>query len=310
MRAAGKTGYPPFPQIGPDKFRKETMSTSASQPKPPKGAGRKTWAAALGYLSRGFSVIPIQLHAKRPLFHWREFRERRASTQEVREWFEKWPDANLAIVTGTLSGVVVLDVDARRGGPQNLLRLERAHGRLPPTMEVVTGGNGRHLYFAHPGRPLPEKTAVEAGIALLGDGGYAVAPPSIHPSGNPYRWRPAHSPEEVSIAAVPDWLMQEAAGAITVPSHPSSDWQRLVREGVADGERGAILASLGAHLLGQGVDPHVALDLLLCWNAAHCRPPLPEEEVRRIVEKVGRLRARPETGMHPHWPRPFTQIVA
>lgn len=289
--------------------RKETLSTDASQPKLPRATGSTTWAATLDYLSRGFSVIPIQLRAKRPLFHWREFRERRASAEEIREWFEKWPDANLAIVTGALSGVVVLDVDARRGGPQNLLRLERSHARLPPTLEAVTGSNGRYLYLAHPGRPLAEKTAIESGVDLLGDGGYAVAPPSIHPSGTPYLWRPAHSPAEIPIAAMPEWLVKAAAGSITVPVSPSSDWDRLAREGIAEGERRAIIASLGAHLFDQGVEPHVALDLLLCWSAVRCHPPLPKAEVEHIVENVGRLHAHPESGMHSRWPRPITQIV-
>ena len=101
--------------------------------------------AALGYLSRGWSVIPIESRAKRPLTAWLELESRCASAREVEGWFARWPQANVGVVTGRVSGLVVIDVDARHGGEASLSRLEAEHGALPDTVEALTGGGGRHL---------------------------------------------------------------------------------------------------------------------------------------------------------------------
>lgn len=163
-------------------------------------------AAALAGLKRGWSVVPVVARAKRPIVRWEAFQHRTASEDEARSWFRRWPDANLSVVTGALSGVVVLDVDPRHGGDESLEKLEAVNGALPQTVEAVTGGGGRHLYFAHPGRETRNRVGIEPGLDLRGDGGTIVLPPSIHPSGNPYRWRPGHAPDEIALAPFPRWL--------------------------------------------------------------------------------------------------------
>lgn len=88
---------------------------------------------------------------------------------------------------GATSGLVVLDIDLPNG-PASLARLTADHGPLPATCEQRTGSGGRQLRFAHPGHPLGNRTRVEPGIEVRGDGGYIVAPPSLHASGARYRW--------------------------------------------------------------------------------------------------------------------------
>ena len=68
--------------------------------------------AALDYCKRGFSVIPIIPKDKKPLIRWEEYQTRRATEDEIKEWWAKWPDANGGIVTGTVSGLVVIDIDS------------------------------------------------------------------------------------------------------------------------------------------------------------------------------------------------------
>jgi hypothetical protein len=109
--------------------------------------------AAMTYAERGWSVIPIEPRGKRPLVPWLEFQQRLASAAEIDAWFDRWPAANIAIVTGRVSGLVVLDLDPRHGGQASIERLRDEHGPLPRTVEAETGGGGRHLYFAHPGGP-------------------------------------------------------------------------------------------------------------------------------------------------------------
>ena len=65
-----------------------------------------------------------------------------------------------------------------------------------------------------------------------------------------------------------------------------------MRRGVAEGERNNTIASLTGHLLWHGVDPEVALQLLLCWNRVRCRPPLSDDEVARTVESIRRTHVR------------------
>ena len=134
-----------------------------------------TEQAALAYRARGWSVIPVLRADKRPALPWQAYQDRSADEDEIRSWFRRWPAANLAIVTGRLSGLVVLDVDPGHGGEQSVRRLVAEHGRLPATVEARTGGGGRHLYFRHPGGTVHNKVGLAPGIDLRGDGGLASA---------------------------------------------------------------------------------------------------------------------------------------
>jgi hypothetical protein len=165
-----------------------------------------TEEAALDFLNRGWSVIPIRERAKRPAVPWKIYQSKCVSEETLHEWFRRSPDRNVGIVTGALSRLVVLDVDPRHDGKESLRKLEREHGSLPDTVESITGGGGRHLYFSHPGGVVRNRTNIEPGIDLRGDGGCIVAPPSVHPSGKRYRWKKGHAPGEMGLCALPDWL--------------------------------------------------------------------------------------------------------
>lgn len=177
-----------------------------------KPSGQTTCEAALGYLSLGWSVVPMLPRGKRPIIRWTPFQQRRPSPGDVEQWFERWPDANVGIVTGQVSGLLVLDVDAGHGGPESLADLEREFGRLEPTLESLTGGGGRHLYFRHFGETVANRVGFREGLDLRGDGGVVVAPPSIHPNGKPYRWREGHGPDALRPAPMPAWLRRIVSG--------------------------------------------------------------------------------------------------
>jgi len=170
----------------------------------------ETERAALDYLARGWSVVIVAPRAKRPIVRWQTFEKRPPSETQVRRWIAQHPDANLAVVTGAVSGLVVLDVDPRHGGTTSLAGWEREHAALPSTVESRTGGGGRHLYFAHPGRVVRNRVGLAPGLDLRGDGGVIVVPPSIHPSGKAYRWLAGHHPDDLDPAPMPDWLLEIA----------------------------------------------------------------------------------------------------
>lgn len=241
--------------------------------------------AALDYGRLGWSVIPIEPREKHPLVRWQVYQHRHPAATEVADWFRRWPDANIAVITGVVSGLAVLDLDPRQGADASLEEFERKHGPIAQTVEARTGGGGRHLYFAHPGEMLRSQIGLAPGVDLRADGGYVVAPPSIHASGEGYRWE--RSPAICPLAPLPDWLSKtsEKQG---IRGYPLSHWRRQLREGVAEGERNNCLSALAEHLVLHGIDPEVATELLLAWNAMRCQPPLEPAEVVRTVASITR----------------------
>jgi hypothetical protein len=198
----------------------------------------------------------------------------------------------VGVVTGLISGLVVLDVDPGHGGDESLARFVHRYAPFPATVEAVTGGGGRHFYFAHPGGDMRNRAGLAPGIDLRGDGGMVVAPPSMHPSGRRYAWRTGHAPHARSLAPMPTWLADLARDGTAAIGHPPEHWRQLVRRGVPEGTRNTTVASLTGHLLWHGVDPEVVVELLLCWNRVRCRPPLPDVEVAETVASIVRTHRR------------------
>lgn len=260
------------------------------------GGGNNALVVALGYRALDWAAIPAIKGTKHPAIRWQEFEERLPDEAEIREWFSRWPDANIAVVTGKVSGLLVLDVDPAHGGRESLQRLETRYGDLPATVEAVTGGGGRHLYFRHPGGELRNRTGLAPGIDLRGDGGVIITPPSLHPSGRRYAWVRGHEPGTMPLADMPLWLMALLEGDGPHIGHPLSYWRELVHEGVGEGARNAAIASLTGHLLQRQVDEEVAMELMLAWNRMRCRPPLDDDEVIRTVESIARTHARQSAG--------------
>ena len=116
-----------------------------------------------------------------------------ATTDEgiIRNWFKDHPDANVAIATGEASKLLVIDVDCGAGkvGFETLEKLEFALGPLPRALTVRTGSGGLHVYVKMPGYPVGCSAGkIGEDIDVRANGGYVVAPPSNHISGNQYEW--------------------------------------------------------------------------------------------------------------------------
>ena len=160
---------------------------------------------ALEYARRGWHVLPLREASKVPLKGSHGVHDATTDAETIQQWWDANPHANLAIATGGTSGLCVLDVDPRHGGNDSLDRLLDEHGPLPDTVKAVTGGNGRHVYFAA-AEPLKSRT-LAPGVELKGDGCYVVAPPSVHPdTGAEYAWELSSHPDHVPLAPLPDWI--------------------------------------------------------------------------------------------------------
>ena len=154
---------------------------------------------ALAYASRGLHVFPLHSMrdgrctcgqdcgknaAKHPRVK-RGFKAATTDVSQIKKWWRKWPDANIGIATGAVSGIVVIDIDGDNG-LATLQALVNQHGPLPRTAMVKTA-RGWHLYFILPaGGTIPCSTG--NGLDVRGDGGYVVAPPSVHATGHVYQW--------------------------------------------------------------------------------------------------------------------------
>jgi hypothetical protein len=153
--------------------------------------------AALAYAQEGLYVFPLQPHGKTPLTaHGLE--DATVDPMTIETWWGRWPEANIGIRTGDL---VVVDED-RLGALEEFAA--EVHETIPAT-GVVKTGSGRHFYFNQPEGERIRNTAgrLAPGIDTRGDGGYVVAPPSVHPDGSIYEWL-AHVPN----VTMPDWLAQ------------------------------------------------------------------------------------------------------
>lgn len=124
-----------------------------------------------------FACVP---GGKRPLPGSRGFLDATADPAQIGAWWRRVPDANLAIPTGRVSGVVVVDVDVHGANGFDALRRARAAGLLPrPLVVVRTPSGGMHLYYpAYENLEQRSWQAAKAGIDFRGDGGYIIAPPS------------------------------------------------------------------------------------------------------------------------------------
>jgi len=142
--------------------------------------------SARGVAALGWAVFPVESRGKKPLIkNWPNLATTVQAT--VKDWWTRWPDANIGVVTGAKSGILVLDIDGDKGWV-SLGELERMHGwALPPTL-VVSTGRGAHLYFKHPGGHIGNGANIHglAGLDIRGDGGYVVGPGSLHSSGARY----------------------------------------------------------------------------------------------------------------------------
>lgn len=239
--------------------------------------------AALWYVRHGWRVFPCAGKMPR-LAAW----PTRATTDEatVRRWWRTWPTADIGIATG--GGLLVLDIDPRNGGDTSLADLEHRHGLVPDTPRTCTGGGGLHIYFAID-QAIRNRAGLAPGIDLRGDGGFVVAPPSLHASGRRYAWELGAGPDDVPLAAAPEWLLECIhIGQANSAPRPPDEWAALVRGPIAEGARNDSLARLAGYLLRRRPAPRVVLELVRAVNAARCQPPLPDHEVERTVDSIAR----------------------
>jgi hypothetical protein len=245
--------------------------------------------AALALAAKGLRVFPCIERDKRPLIN-NNLKRATTDPNVIAGWWSA-RNYNIGIATGPGSSIWVLDLDGEDDEAW-LRRLEAQHGSLPPTVEAITS-KGRHLYFRWPtGVNIRNIQDREDFPDVRGDGGYVMAPPSVHPSGRRYAWSVDSA---YAFDDAPDWLVELVVKreASEAKAHTPESWRTFIGERVDGSHRGHAVARLCGLLLRRYVDPYVSLDLCRMFNTLRCDPPLPDDQVIEIVNAIcGRERQR------------------
>ena len=239
---------------------------------------------ALRLYSLGFSIIPIKARDKKPaLTSWKEFQTRRATEAELRTWF-KDQDLNVAIVTGAISDAVVIDADS----PESASWMAANH---PSPIRTITSKGRRHFWFAYPGHEVRNGAKLK-GMALdvRGDGGYVVAPGSIHSSGAVYE----EEGDWTDRASLPVFNASWLGDKVQPLVNPQDAMNRRVRAyldaipGEAEGSRDNQGYKVACKLVREfALTDDTALTFLGEWNAKNA-PPMAEADLRRLVKSAGK----------------------
>ena len=262
--------------------------------------------AALSYARLGWSVFPVHSarhgqcscgdkHCENVGKHPRTshgVKDGTTDTDPIRNWWKKWPHANVGIATEKQSGILVLDIDPRHEGGASLHSLLKKHGPLPKRPKVKTGGGGRHYYFEHPGILVKSKVGIRPGLDVRSEGGYVVAPPSRHESGHRYRWVKGARPEDIKPPVLPKWLLALLTEEEVTKPRKENDEQ------IPEGERNASLTSLAGAMRRHGASEDAILAALQEHNQERCDPPLSEKEVKSIASSVSKYSPSKSDGRH------------
>lgn len=259
--------------------------------------------AALKYRKLGWSVIPMKRADKRPHIKWKKYQTELPSEQDLQSWFAKWPDANIALVCGGVSGVLAIDFDSKEA-------LE--HYKAVYDMDVedticqITGreDGGLHALFNTMGQKIPLIQPILEKTDLKGDGSYIIVEPSIHETGRAYKW--GHlNPLTDGINDILDppsgfFKMLEdhekakkekerskSPDSTRKVGRNSEGWEQELLIGVSEGERDTAAAKLAGLYLSKDYAQGDTIVLLKRWNERNV-PPLPEKDIEKCVRSIYR----------------------
>jgi len=211
------------------------------------------------------------------------------SVEQIRSWWTKTPNANVAIILGR--GKFAVDLDGEGAGSL----LEAKGIGLPKDAPVSKTGSGYHVF-------LSAKTSVPDCVGLLSNNGtkpqvdirgvgYVIAPPSIHPNGKRYEWKrpltvtPPEAPQELL-----DLILEQKPKAQRRQTS-SDNWVVEALSGVYEGQRDVTCTRLVGYFLAKGIDVETTKALLLDSFCRNCDPPFEESDLDKVVDSIAKREA-------------------
>lgn len=263
---------------------------------------------AIRYVEEGYNVIPTA-ETKKPLISWEKWNIERVTEDQVKEWWKSFPDANPAIVTGKLSGIVVIDIDAPEGMKEFLDFMD---GDFNPDEipTVKTPRGGYHYYYKYPeelSQEVRNTTNLFTKVDVRGQGGYVLAPPSAGPNGC-YEWVENLAED---FPRIPEKLLKKlltpqsftpilpsVQGNSVHDSPPVSSFSQggkgtLFTKGTRDNG----IFHLACQFAKAGTPVDEARQYLLFYAAKGCTPPFSEKELERKIESAYERYSRGERNL-------------
>jgi hypothetical protein len=236
----------------------------------------KSLKQAMFYRNLGFSVIPVLHKSKKPLVSWKKYQTELPSVEDIKKWFTENPDTNIAVITGRVSGIIVIDVDKAESIPDWLKQIN--------TWTVKTS-RGYHFYFKINKDEYIPSVKFES-IDLKAEGGYVLLPESVHPDRVIYKWIRfiKHLKEPASFD-----LIRSCISELLQKRQENRNGLCKLYKGVPEGERNISLTRIAGSLFADGLNEEEVYEILKTINERNI-PPLPEDEVRRIVQSIAKRR--------------------
>ena len=241
-----------------------------------------------------WSVMP--LGSKVPYFKWKKYQTELPSIEQIEEWWAEHPEANIGLITGELSGVVVFDVDSEKAAQ---------HMREKGTPTTVCAQSSldykKHYYFRYPetNNRVPSicgEDKWKLKLDVRADGGYIVLPPSKHvKSGLNYKW--IRSPRACDYADMDIWMLQYIFDKKWNPDNHKAKWidkytplskkaEGAIKNGVPEGSRDNTAFWLAGEFHRRGYAKMEIEQKLMRWNIMKNHPPLNDNIIRKCVRSA------------------------
>ena len=243
--------------------------------------------AALQYAKLGLAVFPIIEKDKKPLTA-NGFKDATTDPAKIEEWWAIHPNANVGIATGDMSGGLVaidMDIDKEKDkdGYHSFLKwCDDNFLILPDSWLSITGRGGYHLFFKSL-FPVPSKIGWLEDVDIRANGGYIVAPPSIHPNGTRYQWE--QEPSEYDLITTDDIDVEFIMNSVLV-SNKSNTEPLKVPEEIPEGHRDEFMFKLACKYQAMGMSDSEMEAALKVANNERCKPPLSDKEIRQKLKQA------------------------
>lgn len=259
----------------------------------------KVLTAALWYSKNGYSIIPVK-RDKKPFISWERFIDERADEDIINEWWGRWPEAQLAIVCGRISGITVVDADSE-DSYRNLQDNFISDTLMIPTVRT---SKGYHFYFRHCPQ-LTNSTRFFEACDIKNDRGYVLAPPSKNNLGD-YAWLKGLSLTDITPPEFPPFLLDSIAQCNHIPVYKNDSIPYAVtseREpppdlvmprtkiDLTEGSRDESIFHV-ALTLAKGGASEQEIHKVLVVLANQCTPPFPISEIPAKIKSAFQFKER------------------
>lgn len=248
---------------------------------------------ALRYAELGWSIVPVPPRSKIPYVKWKAHQKIRPTHGQIQDWWNEHPKANVGLITGSLSGVIVMDFDSSEAVDQ----YQATIGEIPQSITSKTGrdGGGTHVFLKHPGfyvKSQHSKTIDK--FDVKGDAGIIILPPSLHKSGVKYEWGDIDPTEmglddllDVPIELIATFGDTDPKTGEKVSGNPEGWMQDMMLNGVKEGKRNVSLTRVaGFHArYYEGMEDIVTAKVFQ-FNHKFVTPPLDEAAINKIAKSV------------------------